>query len=221
MANAESIQEFKQRVETDVERLNAQIAELEGKLKQQEEPTAVPKVLEPRRDPYQEFLDKNGGERAMVWVATNRWLLPTGAKVMNDGYLMQLTPPPRDELGNNQARRAYAVANLERVERDFEQLKGALTGVVSEHGMQMRFEWPDKRYGPMPTSPGGYGRPDGETQLLRLKQFVEQRRVALAAIDDEPIARKRREAEAANRQSTLDSQAQAQDQRNRINAIQI
>jgi hypothetical protein len=87
--------------------------------------------------------------------------------------------------------------------------------------MAMQFQWPVKEYGPQPPPPDGYGLPDGETLLLRLKQFIDERRAALAAINNEPIARKRREADTANRQGAMESQARAQSQRNRIKAIQI
>lgn len=125
----------------------------------------------------EEFTARHGGKAALVKVK-NRWLLPTGASMLHDGFTPAMYEPPDDPANRLKVRAAYHEARVEQFEKDFRKLKRALLGAVDDGGMGATFRWPDDgRYGP--------AHPTGQRALLHLKRLVHAERVALAQVQEE------------------------------------
>ncbi len=133
---------------------------------------------------YQEFCERQGGRPAKIGDA---WFLPSGATA-TQSFLgeMIMNEPPVEKINLLQNRRQYHVAKLTRVERDFQQLKGALLGLLDEHHTQLSWTWDEKEYGPVPPDRDPrYSLPDNKVWLLKLKEIVMQHRSEIEKIDQQ------------------------------------
>ena len=165
---------------------------------------------------YDEFVKRNGGRLVKVGA---RWLLPSGAAITNNGFGPVRHEPPAHDHERLQVQRQYWAAKVERVEKDFETLKAALSGLSDGTGALITFTWPQDEYGDR------YGSLDGIAALRRLASIVKFRRNKLKAVENELAAtpqekEHRRRAELA-KQAEHEQRQRHFDLQNEISKIEI
>jgi hypothetical protein len=137
---------------------------------------------------YLRFLSENGGKKAMFQLSRynphtherdmlREWLMPTGARITNDGYGPSLHEAPRGETEQLRAIRSYHAARLERFERDEHKLD------LTIRGFGPGFSWNAELYGPPKLN--------AELGLAILRKLVARERRLIAVIDSKLPAPKK------------------------------
>jgi hypothetical protein len=128
---------------------------------------------------YMDFVDLNGGDPVQVmkydahnhsWTGTREWLLPSGARVVNDGGPNSplLHPAPANAVACLIAQRRYWHERLEQVQRECRSLALALKGYGEG------YRWDAARYGPAHRT--------GEAALLHLQALSTTAQTNLAKV---------------------------------------
>jgi hypothetical protein len=169
-----------------------------------------------------EFIERHGGRKALLRMPKNEFLLPSGARLIENSLGTQYIEPPTGTEARLQAKRHYWATLAERTEKDFNALKAAVMGPRNPDEVRTEYRWKEDEHGPLPDH-------QPTTALNVLRDLVRKYRAAVADIDRQyqalPSVVHRQRAEAARaeqaRRIAEDAQRRAAAQRAAVAAITL